>query len=228
MDNKFFYWVYKIQKIFKNKSPNIHYGEFGEDIFINRLLNNIKKGFYVDIGAYHPYKGSLTVLLHKRGWAGLNVDLSKTSIDLFNISRPNDINFNCAVSNYDGKTFFFQNSKINQQNSLIQKSIKQTKIEIESFKLETLINRFNINKIDYLNIDTEGNEFDVLSSLNIEKNRPLLITVENNSFDKFNDEKLKVIKFLDDNNYDLINTIGVTMFFYPKDKIKMIYESIKI
>jgi len=68
----------------------------------------------------------------------------------------------------------------------------------------------------------------VLSSLNIDKNRPLLITVENNSFDKFDDEKMKVIKFLDDNNYDLINTIGVTMFFYPKDKIKMIYESIKI
>ena len=56
MNNKFFYWVYKIQKIFKNKSPNIHYGEFGEDIFINRLLNNIKKGFYVDIGAIIPTK----------------------------------------------------------------------------------------------------------------------------------------------------------------------------
>ena len=58
--NNFFYWIYKLQKIYKNKIPNYHYGEFAEDIMVNRILRNYKNGTYIDIGAYHPIKGSLT------------------------------------------------------------------------------------------------------------------------------------------------------------------------
>ena len=57
--------MYKIQKIYKNKKPNYHYAEFAEDVMINRIFNNISSGFYVDIGAYHPFKGSLTYNLYK-------------------------------------------------------------------------------------------------------------------------------------------------------------------
>ena len=78
---------------------------------VNRIFKNITKGFYIDIGAYHPYKGSLTYNLYKKGWTGANIDLSKTSIDLFNIARPKDININCAVSNFSGDTHYFENSQ---------------------------------------------------------------------------------------------------------------------
>ena len=91
------YFFYKKLKIFKNSSKSEHLGEFGEDIFIRRFFKNEKKGFYVDIGCYHPIKGSLTYYLFKEGWLGLNVDISKTSIDLFNIARKRDINLNCAI-----------------------------------------------------------------------------------------------------------------------------------
>lgn len=43
--NRFFYWIYKIQKILKNKKPNTHFAEFGEDIFINRIFKDKKKAF---------------------------------------------------------------------------------------------------------------------------------------------------------------------------------------
>ena len=117
-NNKFFYWLYKIQKIYKNKRPNTHFGEFGEDIMVSRFFKNKEIGFYIDIGAYHPFKGSLTQKLYKKGWHGVNIDISKTSIDLFKIARPKDININCAIGKVTEETIFFQNSKINQQNSL--------------------------------------------------------------------------------------------------------------
>ena len=127
INNKLFYFFYKILKIYRNNSPSHHYGEFGEDVFINRIFKSISSGKYVDVGCYHPFKGSLTNKLYKKNWSGLNLDLSKTSIDLFKIVRPGDVNLNLAVTNYDGETFYYQNSPINQQNSLMKTNESQKK-----------------------------------------------------------------------------------------------------
>ena len=128
--NKFFYYFYKLLKIQRNKKPSIHYGEFGEDISVNRILKDIKIGKYVDVGCYHPFKGSLTVQLYNRGWKGINIDLSKSSIDLFNLTRKKDINLNLAVSDFDGQTNYYENSPINQQNSLIKDNDSQKKLKL--------------------------------------------------------------------------------------------------
>ena len=85
-DNSFSYYFYKIIKLFRNKKKNNHLGEFGEDIIINRFFRKIKEGFYVDVGCYHPYKGSLTYNLYKKGWRGLNIDLSKAGFKVDRIS----------------------------------------------------------------------------------------------------------------------------------------------
>lgn len=222
------YWLYKIQKIYKNKKGNSHFGEFAEDIFINRIFKNFKKGFYVDIGAYHPYKGSLTCLLHKKGWTGMNIDLSRFSIDLFKTARKRDINLNCAISDKSSKIFYYENSPINQQNSIFKKNNKQKKIQISSYKFSEIQKKYNINKIDYLNIDTEGNELEVLKSINFRRSKPILISVEDNNFSLKNKTKLQKINFLKSKNYELINIIGVTMFFFNKNYKKRINQLIKI
>ena len=92
IDHSLSYYFYKIFKLFKNKKKGNYFGEFGEDILINRFFRKEDDGFYVDIGCYHPAKGSLTYYLYKKGWRGLNVDLSKVSIDLFKLARPKDYN----------------------------------------------------------------------------------------------------------------------------------------
>ena len=226
--NRFFYWLYKIQKIYKNKKPNSHYAEFAEDVMVNRILKKIKKGFYVDIGAYHPYKGSLTYNLYNRNWNGMNLDISKSSIDLFNIARPTDLNINCAVSELNGETYYYENSPINQQNSLIPKYDNQKKIKIQSYKLSEILKIQNINSVDYINIDTEGNELQVLMGIDFSKINPTLFTIEDNSFDLNNEIKKKKIIFLKEKNYELINIIGVTMFFVKKDTVSEISDIIKI
>ena len=226
--NRFFYWLYKIQKIYKNKKPNSHYAEFAEDVMVNRILKKIKKGFYVDIGAYHPYKGSLTYNLYNRKWNGINLDISKSSIDLFNIARPSDLNINCAVSEFNGETFYYENSPINQQNSLIPQDQNQKKIKIQSYKLSEILKMQNINSVDYINIDTEGNELEVLMGIDFSKINPTLFTIEDNSFDLNNEIKKKKIIYLKEKNYELINIIGVTMFFVKKDSVSEISELIKI
>ena len=123
-------------KILKKRDT---YSQFQEDIFLQKYFKDINDGFYVDIGCYHPIKGSLTYQLYKKGWKGLNVDLSKVSIDLFKLARSKDYNIHAAVADFDGETHFYENGIINQQNSLENKGGSLKKIKIKAYKLQTLL-----------------------------------------------------------------------------------------
>ena len=97
---KYFYYLYYRPKIF---FPKKTYSTFGEDLIIEKYFEKKKKGFYVDIGCYHPLEGNNTYLLFKKGWNGINVDVNSLSVDLFNKARVNDYNVNLAVSNQKKK-----------------------------------------------------------------------------------------------------------------------------
>lgn len=75
-----------------------------EDLFIKKFFKNKNKGIYLDIGCFNPLLWNNTYLLYKKGWCGINVDIQKINIDLFNVARPNDINICCAL--YDKKKNF--------------------------------------------------------------------------------------------------------------------------
>jgi FkbM family methyltransferase len=229
LKNKIFYFFYKYLKIFRNKKGKLFFSEMGEDIIINRLFRKINLGFYIDVGAYHPFKGSLTYLLFKRGWKGVNLDLSKTSIDLFKICRPRDLNINCAVLNKDGKTFFYQNSIINQQNSIFKNDKKQKKIRIKSLKLDSIIKRNCIKRVDFLNVDTEGAELDVVMSLNLKIFRPKLISVEdNNSFSAQDVLKTKLHNYLNKKRYILFNRVGATNIYLSREYKKQAVNNFNV
>ena len=224
--NKIFYYFYKILKIYRNRKPSIHYGEFGEDILVNRILKNLETGKYVDVGCYHPYKGSLTAQLYKKGWKGINIDLSKSSIDLFNLVRKEDINLNLAVSDFNGQTSYFENSPINQQNSLIKNNDNQKKIEIDCKNLNLILEENKFENFEYLNIDVEGSEQNVINGINLSKYRPILITIENNNLHINDYIESETYKILIKNNYTFISKTGVTNFFlkneYAKNFLKII------
>ena len=75
-----------------------HTGQYGEDIVIKKLFDRKKSdGFYVDLGANHPFLHSNTAFFWLKGWNGINVDAKKDSISLFNNIRKKDINLNYAL-----------------------------------------------------------------------------------------------------------------------------------
>jgi len=181
----------------------------GEDLILLDLTKNISKGFYVDAGSYHPIHLSNTYLLHKKNWSGINIDLSKFSTDLFDFIRPKDINVNAAVSLTEKDIIFYYQKKLSQLTTVkkeisrerMQGEIKEKKIK--AFKLDTIINksRFKNRKIDFLNIDLEGADFEALQSLNYEIYMPSIICVEINELNVF---KSKTFKFLKDKGYKMV------------------------
>ena len=172
-----------------------------EDLIILDNLKSINHGFYVDAGCYHPLHLNNTYLLHKRGWEGVNIDISKYSIDLFDYLRPNDHNVNAAVTNYDGNIKFYYQKKLSQLTSVkkhiavkrMQGKIKEK--EIKALKLDTILNnsKFKNRKIDFLNIDIEGGDFDALLSLNFNTYKPRLICIE---IDEKNIVESKIYNYL--------------------------------
>ena len=219
------YYFYKIFKLFKNNRKGNYFGEFGEDILINRFFRKKNNGFYVDIGCYHPIKGSLTYRLHKKGWKGLNVDLSKISIDLFKLARPKDYNIHAAITDFDGETQFFENDMINQQNTLENNGTKLKKIKINAFKLQTLLEKLNIDNIDFLNIDAEGSDYKVISSLDLNKIRPKMICIEENRYNIKDIINGAIQNLMNSNDYFLFSRVGVSSVYIDnnlKSEIKNI------
>ena len=91
-----YYHLYIKEKFYIKRRT---YSQNQEDLFISEYFKNKKKGFYLDIGAYHPIKFSNTQLLYNKGWHGMNIDLNQVSIDCFKIIRKRDNNIRAAISN---------------------------------------------------------------------------------------------------------------------------------
>ena len=117
-----YYNLYIRNKAHKKRNS---YSQWGEDQIITDFFKDKKKGFYIDIGCYHPIMYSNTCWLFNNGWNGINIDLNQTSIDLFNMTRPNDYNFCAAISNNIEEKDLFIDHDFSPVNT-IQKSFYDT------------------------------------------------------------------------------------------------------
>ena len=174
-----------------------------------KFFEKKKIGVYIDIGAYHPIHGSNTYLLYKKGWSGINIDLSDLSIKLFKISRKRDLNLRLSVGDREKKIKYFFRKKINMLNTTSIQSARKNfpngyqVSKIQQKRLNNILNssRFKNFQIDFLNIDVEGTEYIILKNFNFKKYIPKLICAE---IHWSHPKNSLVWKLLKKNNYSLI------------------------
>jgi FkbM family methyltransferase len=201
------------------------YSQEGEDLILQRILHQKKVGFYIDVGAHHPFRFSNTALLYKKNWRGINIEANPSQLELFTRYRPRDINLNLLVGNQSQEIefYFFNDPALNTSSSEIAQSLIDEgkfkflkKEKLMPWKLERVINEFapEITNIDYLNIDVEGLGLSVLESNNWNKYSPSIISIELLSCNDF--EQLKQFKeylFLKEKGYSLEAKTPNTAFF---------------
>ena len=199
------------------------YSQEGEDMILRRIFEGQLGGFFVDVGAHHPKRFSNTYFFYKLGWSGINIDAMPGSMKSFNIIRTRDINIEKPVSlKKEVLTYYgfnepalngFSKVKSDERNGLNNFKILFTK-EIETCTLEEILddNLVNFQKIDFLSIDVEGLDFEVLKSLNIDKYRPYVILVELD-FDLSDIYQDEIYKFLISKNYRLYAKAVHTFIF---------------
>tara|TARA_Y100000389_G_scaffold163700_1_gene167061 strand:+ start:207 stop:887 length:681 start_codon:yes stop_codon:yes gene_type:complete len=198
--------IYIKHKYFINKKT---YSMDREDVFIADYFKNKKKGFYVDVGCYHPLHRNNTFLLYKKGWEGMNIDIHNFSIELFNYLRPNDRNYNFAVSNKNELVEMYFQKELSQLSTIEKdqaKKVFQGNIKTKSIQAYTLDKILNFSKlenikIDLLDIDVESADFKVLQGLSINKFEPELICVE---IHEKNIDKSETYKLLNNYGYKLL------------------------
>ncbi|MCX6165554.1 MAG: FkbM family methyltransferase [Ignavibacteriae bacterium] len=212
---------------FSNKS----YSQEGEDMILKRIFDRKKEGFFVDVGAYHPKKYSNTYYFYKLGWSGINIDAMPGSMKKFNKVRSRDINLEIPISSKKQiLTYYAFNepalNSFNKELSYSRNGKDGYKIifekEIETSTLSEILDKhmpLNIKEIDFMSIDVETLDFDVLQSNNWNKYKPLIILIEDLNF-KINDLSTSdIYNFLKQYNYDFFAKTVNTHFFKRNDFI---------
>lgn len=194
--------------------------QYKQDEFLEKyVFKGYKNGFFIDVGAHDGISINNTLYFEKyNNWTGINIEPIKSVYDKLVINRPNNININCAICNKNGIEEFYCNTGYTEMISGLKNNfdprhfqrlhIENSKygssteiININTKTLETICDEYNIKHINYLSIDVEGAEFDVIKSINFDKVFIDVIGFENN----YNNVSIPIIEYLKNKNYIIIN-----------------------
>jgi FkbM family methyltransferase len=166
---------------------NNSFSQGGEDTILASLFANVANGFYIDIGAFHPYKFSNSFLFYRKGWNGINIDASPGSMVAFNKLRPRDINIEAAISETPEELTYYYQGPESTMNTFSTDYLTQYKVEdkvaqqlrITTQRLDGILEKHATGKeIHFMSIDVEGLELSVIRSSNWDKFRPWVVLLE--------------------------------------------------
>jgi FkbM family methyltransferase len=204
---------------------NHSWSQEGEDRILYRIFEQQSVGFYVDVGAHHPKRFSNTYFFYRRGWRGINIDAMPGSMKIFEKLRPRDINLEYGISNSKGKLdyYIFNESALNGFSKELSKerdnddSTYQINeiIKVEVLPLSVILNCQLPEKqiIDFMSIDVEGLDYEVLISNDWSKYRPKYVLTEVLDSSLHEIEKSQIGKFMKNVGYFLYAKCIHTVIF---------------
>jgi len=185
--------------IFRNSNDNLpmdcyygktSYSQCGEDLLVQYVfkLRGIEKPSYIDIGANDPYSLSNTAIFYLNGCKGINIEANPNLIGKFLKERPGDINLNIGIGSVEGEFDFYMMddptlcSFSKAESEKYESTGLYKVIEIKRILLTTIqkILEKYTNGIfpDFLSLDAEGMDFEILKTIDFKENAPKVICVE--------------------------------------------------
>lgn len=219
----------KAFRILNGQYATLSYSQEGEDLILKRIFEGKFEGFYVDVGAHHPFRFSNTYLFYKKGWTGINIEPNPEVVANFKSGRPNDINLQIGVSEENGvlQYHYFDEPALNTfdvdvvKERLATTPYKVVKMEnISVLRLDEILSK-NLpvgQVIDFLSIDVEGLDFMVLKSNDWDKYRPTCVLVEvlNSTLEDVINGEIYI--FMKNNSYSLFSRTYNTLIFRDHKK----------
>ncbi len=163
----------------------ISYGYNFEDVYIQRLFQGKTDGFYLDVGAADPIEGSVTKHFYDLGWSGINLEPQDAYFKRLQRERPRDINLQVAAGTEEGdRTFYSLDGKggstldiVNAENGAAL-GFQVTPMTVHLTTLAKICEAHAVRPIDFMKVDVEGWEREVLAGADWKRFRPLLVVVE--------------------------------------------------
>lgn len=203
------------------------YSQCGQDKYIlTHFFPDKKDGFFIEIGAFDGIKFSNTYFFEKRGWKGICVEPLPFAFEQLKKNRSCISIYGCITDHEGIALFRYVKDTGEMLSGLVEKydprhvarienaRVRSDYLEVPCYRLSRVLHDYNIKKIDFLSIDTEGGELDILKSLtHDELARIDVICVEDNFYDSQNCE---IVKFLTNNNFEFIVRLEQDLIFRNK------------
>ena len=207
-------------------APHASYSQDGEDMIIRSFYeeNMTHKGFFVDVGALHPFRFSNTMHFYEKGWRGINIEPTPNAIELFKKYRPNDIDLTLGIGETEqALTFYCFNepalntfSKAVAEERCLKPAYKITReIPVKVLPLAKVLDQYLPvgTGIDFMSIDVEGLDLQVLRSNNWNKYRPKYLLVEDPLSDVSKAAQSDICQYLSSLQYLLVAVTLRTLIF---------------
>ena len=200
--------------------PNEFYSQFGEDIIIQKYLQE-NKGFYLDIGSGDPVRGSNTFFLYKKGWSGILIDPLTRNIFSSKIIRRKDKIIQGLVGATNKSYPFYEmypyeysttNNEIVKDliNSRKAKLVK--KVQIDTFSVSELKLDINLSQPSLLSIDCEGLDLEVLKTIDLKTTNFRVICAEDVNFNPVS-KTSEINQYLNENGYEIVDRAGPSSIY---------------
>jgi len=198
------------------------YSQYGEEVVIDSFFNKKKNGFCVDVGAANGIRYSNSrYLIEELNWSAVLIEPHPTFFDeLKELYKNTDTVslLNIAAHSKTGKLpFYVYGRDEHAQVSTLSESFKERVINIHGNKYEdepTIVNVESLKNIlkdlpfvDFLSIDCEGVDMEVIKSNDWEMYRPDLVCVEQSMPEE------EIVEFMSSVNYKLYKKTAGNMFF---------------
>ena len=162
------------------------YAQNHEDVLLARLFPPGLQGFYIDVGAMDPVLNSTTKLFSDRGWRGVNVEPATFHFERLQAGRPRDVNLNVGVSDEEGTLTFFESdpnsgwSTFSTEQAERHRDAGLTLVErtVSVMTLAQICQKYVTGTIDFISIDVEGHERQVLEGGDWRTWRPRVVVIE--------------------------------------------------
>ena len=220
----FFDYLKTIVKLCLGYGVQKSYSQFGEDVIVQTLCKEAA-GTYIDVGTYHPVLYSNTYALYKKGWSGLAIDPNPRLKPLYALLRPRDTFISAGVGTEGTYTYYrFSDGAYNTFNAESAAAYKTLhwlrpleSIERPLIPLSKIVHDHSVQKIEFLNIDVEGNDLQVLQSYDWSV-RPKIIAIESIEFNPDMPHESEIYKLLHAKGYRLAGLSGVSLIWADDNK----------
>lgn len=170
----------------------ISYAQNREDVIIRSFFPDVQKGFYVDVGANHPEEDSVTKIFYDKGWNGINIEPNTSLFRLLQKHRKRDTNLNVGISDKPSSLNFREYN--NHGLSTFSRDVQEEHAEegdarlsyhdyvVKVVPMGDVVGRHlpDDTVVNFMKIDVEGYEYEVMAGNDWKLFRPELICVEAN------------------------------------------------
>jgi FkbM family methyltransferase len=212
----------------------ISYAQNYEDVMLWRALKDVQHGFYIDVGASDPRLDSVTRAFYDRGWRGINVEPLKSHHQDLLEARPNDINLLCAAGPKQGQIDIWEcevKGWSTTAGDIIQKHKQDGHAgvfrKVPMFPLGDICEQYVQSDINFLKIDVEGFEEEVLRGMNFKKFRPWIVVIEATKPNSIEETHLAWEAFIVSNDYVFAYADGLNRFYVAKEQVPNILDALK-